>query len=479
MASTIDTLLEALAGAVQQKAKPIVVDSVDIDRSSDRLKITIPEGLSYGDAAQYLIAKQEEMDATTKVSRNFGVLPWSGAYAVNKVTARYSTNKLDDGSYIEVPAAGGTKTIFWGGYRWPGLGKLYMSAEMGALGFEFEVFIRCQRSLEAVAEKVLNEIAEEVEKGELYRGAVLHLNPERDVHGNLQPMTITTPPKVMPVPKSTASDMVLNSDLEAALRAQVFLPIEQPELLRKRGISVSRGALFAGRPGTGKTMASAVATKLASDRGWATFYVSDASALEVSLRVAQQFQPALVICEDVDRELGGQRTTTVDRILNVLDGLDKDQQVMVLLTTNDDRNLPSPLLRAGRMHSVIAFEEPDADAAERLLRKHLPNPPKTMKAASEICAGLIPASIEEVAKRAQLHALSSGRTDPNEEDLKNASLSVRKQEDRLKEAERRETAEKLPEMILRHQDHKPNGAVTAVDPKKVPAVHAAYEAANA
>jgi SpoVK/Ycf46/Vps4 family AAA+-type ATPase len=190
-------------------------------------------------------------------------------------------------------------------------------------------------------------------------------------------------------------------------------------------------------------MTSRTVARLALDRGWSVFYLPDARGLETTLRLAQANGPAVLIAEDIDRYLGGERDARVDRILNALDGLDRSAQVVFVATSNAPDTLPAALLRPGRLDSCLIFGAPDAEAAATLIRRALgERAPADMSGVGEAAEGLLPASLREIASRSVLHAVARGSEDGkvSADDLIGCARSVRIQQLALEASEHRRPA---------------------------------------
>jgi len=409
-------------------------------------QIAVPTGMSYKTAADHLKKKHKEEQQQVQVDRTFDVLPWAGAFAVQNVLTAGDVSKggyfevntpfgtiSADSEDIQVPSSRGTVSVFWGNWEIPGLGelKLWQRRKPGSYVACFGVTIECKQKRKHDAETLMNVIAEEVEKCELYKGSCVELKPDDD--GDL---IIGQPPNVYPMPTSTPDDLILSQGLSRQVVAELFTPITHRDRLKELDAGGSRGVLLAGRPGTGKTLSARIATRLALDNEWSAFYLPDARAIEAALAIASAHSPAILICEDLDRQLGGDRTSAIDRVLNALDGLDKSKEVIFVATTNDDSDLPAPLLRPGRLHSLINFEVPDVEAAGRLLGTFLgKRTPDNLDEAAQACEGLLPASIEEVARRSVLHSVAHGNGTVASDDLKNAAIGVQAHQRRLEVAE--------------------------------------------
>lgn len=410
-----------------------------VEHSSETPRILVPENLSFGEAATYCTKKAQEEEAIAPVVRAFRCLPWAGAYATERVLDSEFSAVGVKTTEILVPAAGGRqRKIRWGTWEVAGLGTVEQGVNFGTDSIEYIVVVKCKRKDAPRAEALHDRIEAEIEKRELYSGCAVMLEPNNE--GKLY---LERPPKVVDLEKINPSDVVLEDSLSASVRAELFMPITHSERVARAGVPIRRGVLLAGRPGTGKTMSARVAARLAIDKGWTAFYLPDARAVEGALRIAAAHQPAVLICEDLDRQLGGERNAETDRILNALDGLDRSAKVIFIATTNDPDSLPAPLLRPGRMDTLLFFGLPDAQAALRLLNKYLGDrrllDPADGERAATACAGLLPASIREVASRSILHAMNRNATDSftiNADDVVEAAISVHQQQRKLEDAEK-------------------------------------------
>src|SRR6202000_3403134 len=89
------------------------------------------------------------------------------------------------------------------------------------------------------------------------------------------------------------------------------------------------------------------------------------------VRFAHNYQPAIVFCEDIDRETDGSRDEELDAILNTIDGVDsKNTEIMLVLTTNEVQNIHPAMLRPGRLDALLTLDYPDSEAVGRLIRHY-------------------------------------------------------------------------------------------------------------
>lgn len=234
-------------------------------------------------------------------------------------------------------------------------------------------------------------------------------------------------PEEMPTPvfidTTNTIDPIFNHDVEVQIGASVYAPITRTAEMRAMGIPLKRGVCLYGPFGTGKTQTSRRVAQLASQNGWTFIKVDKPSEFADILKLARNFQPCVVFCEDIDRVTAGRRTVELDQILNNIDGIDsKNLEIIVVVTTNEFDDINRAMLRAGRLDASIKVPYPDADASERLLRFYagdLLSRTEDITAACQQMAGKIPAAaVEEVIKRSKLYMLNQRRVnndpvDPN------------------------------------------------------------------
>ncbi len=150
-------------------------------------------------------------------------------------------------------------------------------------------------------------------------------------------------------------------------------------ICRRLHVTPSRGALFVGAPGTGKTQAVRhLLTRHSEFRAYLlTVPNSFADAAPKSRfellveTLLEQGDPSIVIIEDIDR-LFETKSLTPQFFLNVLDGVFQPiQPVLWIATSNDPRGLEANLLdRPGRFDRVFTFPMPGPDERLALLRRY-------------------------------------------------------------------------------------------------------------
>lgn len=209
----------------------------------------------------------------------------------------------------------------------------------------------------------------------------------------------------------TMGDLSLTPDL-LELIDEVEFWFKSQDWYEERGIPWRRGYGFKGAPGTGKTtMARALAEKLNMP-----LYIFDLASMDNSSfvenwgRVAQK---SIVLFEDIDGVFHGRNNVyenglTFDCLLNCIDGADKKQGILLIITTNcedqidpalwapgatelDEDGIPS---RPGRIDRAIEFKGMD-DAGRMKLAMRILRDEKLARKVVEKAGNDTPAQLQE------------------------------------------------------------------------------------
>lgn len=177
-------------------------------------------------------------------------------------------------------------------------------------------------------------------------------------------------------------DIYLPEELKEGIMQDVDAFFERGVAIYQRlKINPFRKLLFAGLPGTGKTMMCSALAKWAIQKGYFVAYVSGANQhgaqfwkIHRALRMASSAETrSIVIVEELDAYLDEESKA---ELLNVLDGSETPHNpygTMLIATTNhpeviDDRVMKRP----GRLDRVFIIPElQDENVAEHMLRMYL------------------------------------------------------------------------------------------------------------
>lgn len=374
--SLIQTLAAALANGPQRT--PVVAE---VKRAEGA--ITVPPEISYVDAAHMLMAKAEAEEEQVDVRYTFPeAFPWEGALAFQTVLDRkyggFGANAVSHkvnsffGSFIQRPdsiqvnvGVGQVKSVAWGKFELPGGGHVNTGAMVdpqrinskGRGPMMFLLHGTVQRKWQPEMDAIVALVRDELKQNSIYRGKAFRVEftaPDGE-QKNVQPEFVDL------TPYSDETKGIYSRETEEEIEQYVYGPVGNPN-------APKTGVLLSGPPGVGKTLAMSIAAYKATQAGKTVAYVNSRD-FEIGLRFAGSRAPSLLIVEDIDRVLEGERDDAIDAIYNALDGPDtKHVNVSVLLTTNDLSVIPDPFLRPGRVNVTLQIEAPDADAARRLLR---------------------------------------------------------------------------------------------------------------
>jgi len=230
------------------------------------------------------------------------------------------------------------------------------------------------------------------------------------------------------------------------LREVVELPLINPELFRRVGITPPKGCLLYGAPGTGKTLlARAVASqldcnflKVVSSAIVDKYIGESARMIREMFNYARDHQPCIIFMDEIDA-IGGRRFsegTSADReiqrtlmeLLNQMDGFDALGKVKIIMATNRPDTLDPALLRPGRLDRKIEITLPNEQARLDILKIHAGPITKhgevDYEAVVKLSDGFSGADLRNVCTEAGLFAIRDEREYVVEEDFMKAVRKV-------------------------------------------------------
>ena len=198
---------------------------------------------------------------------------------------------------------------------------------------------------------------------------------------------------IVEVPNVSWDDVGGLEDVKKSLQEMILYPLDHPDKYLKFGMNPSRGVLFYGPPGCGKTLlAKAIATECSSNfisvKGpelltmW--FGESEANVREVFDK-ARQSAPCVLFFDELD-SIGISRGSgtggggeAADRVINQLltemDGIGVKKNVFIVGATNRPDILDEALLRPGRLDQLIYIPLPDQASRLSILKAILRKTP--------------------------------------------------------------------------------------------------------
>lgn len=431
--------------------------ATDLERSGS--KLVLPEKMTIDAGIEMLQRIKKYEDETTEIVKKFNGFPWDAAISFSRAMEKqfgWVSAEATPGFFgpqppelISVPTSLSTSVMVpLGRFSLPGIfGHIQTVVTGDRKGSFFYVAATVRRKHEEAINKLFALTDELLATESIYRGKAFKLRLKTD-NGEMDHSAM---PKFLSLGKVRPSELVFSRDVEEMIATNLYTLIEHRELCQKFKVPGKRGILLSGKYGTGKTLLAYVAAKKCTENGWTFLYCERADELADMVKLAHQYQPAVVFCEDIDRTVTGERSVEMDDILNIIDGIEsKGTELMVILTTNHVENLNRALLRPGRLDAVINVLPPDAEAVGRLIRVygrgHIPEN-ADLSEVGRLLEGTIPAVIRECTERAKLSQIKlsagseyEGQLVITEAALVDAAKSLRNQLDLLAERPTEKTA---------------------------------------
>ncbi|WP_459194007.1 AAA family ATPase [Halosimplex sp. J119] len=228
------------------------------------------------------------------------------------------------------------------------------------------------------------------------------------------------------------------------VREMIELPLSEPELFTRLGISPPRGVLLHGPPGTGKTLiARAVANEvdayfdvISGPEVVSKYKGESEERLREAFARAEENAPAIVFIDEIDA-IAGERDDDSDmenrvvaQLLTLLDGLEERGQVIVIGATNRVDSIDPALRRGGRFDREIEIGVPDETGRREILDVHTRGMPLGDDVELDRVAGrthgFVGADLHTLTTEAAMHALRRTRDEPQvtREDFEAAMRAV-------------------------------------------------------
>mmetsp|Transcript_22297 Transcript_22297/g.46874 ORF Transcript_22297/g.46874 Transcript_22297/m.46874 type:complete len:909 (+) Transcript_22297:297-3023(+) len=215
------------------------------------------------------------------------------------------------------------------------------------------------------------------------------------------------------------------------LQEMVRYPIEHRGLFEKFGMEASRGVLFYGPPGCGKTlMAKAIANECGANfisvkgpellNAW--FGGSEANVRDLFDK-ARSASPCILFFDEMDsiaraRGSGGGSSETSDRVINQIlseiDGIGSGKTLFIIGATNRPDILDPGIMRPGRLDQLIYIPLPDYESRISIFKANLRKSPIaediTYEKLAQVTEGFSGADITEICQRAAKNAIRESIT---------------------------------------------------------------------
>ncbi|WP_135661759.1 AAA family ATPase [Halorhabdus rudnickae] len=228
------------------------------------------------------------------------------------------------------------------------------------------------------------------------------------------------------------------------VREMIELPLSDPDVFDRLGITPPKGVLLYGPPGTGKTLiAKAVANEvdayfesISGPEIVSKYKGESEQQLRAAFERAEESAPSILFIDEIDSIAGARdddadmENRVVAQLLTLMDGLAERGQVAVIGATNRVDSVDPALRRGGRFDREIEIGVPDRDGRREILEVHTRGMPLSEGVDLDRLAGqmhgFVGADIATAATESAMAALRRERDRPTvtREDFKRALSGV-------------------------------------------------------
>jgi transitional endoplasmic reticulum ATPase len=285
-----------------------------------------------------------------------------------------------------------------------------------------------EAALQCIREKMdIIDIEDDTIDAEVLDAMAVTQDHFRFAQGSTNPSSLRE--TVVEIPDVTWEDIGGLEDVKKNLQEMILYPIDHPEKFHKFGMSPSKGVLFYGPPGCGKTLlAKAVANECSSNfisiKGpelltmW--FGESEANVRDIFDK-ARTAAPCVLFFDELDSvgiargggggggDAGGASDRVLNQLLTEMDGVGSKKNLFFIGATNRPDILDEALIRPGRLDQLIYIPLPDQPSRKNIVKAVLRKSPVagnvTYEFIAELTDGFTGADITEICQRATKAAI--------------------------------------------------------------------------
>lgn len=145
---------------------------------------------------------------------------------------------------------------------------------------------------------------------------------------------------------------------------------------REFGLPSRQAFLLYGPPGTGKSLTCRYVMGQLKDATCMIVKGNELHNIAQICEIARLLQPSLLILEDVDLAFAGREVnfygTALGEFMDLLDGMNNDDELMFLMTTNEIQRVESAIKdRPGRVNQCLKLDYPDENGRIGFLKFYL------------------------------------------------------------------------------------------------------------
>ena len=400
-------------------------------------KVAEEDGIGNIEAIMWFRKKEEQEQTEIVLDEKIEGFYLDALQVFARVLAkRYGFTDLTDGRQISLKTGtepGEEIMVPWGKFSVPKINDAVFEPYVDLCRGQPVLKVRAtvKRKYEDAVHEVFNYTRSKLSEWSIYRGKAVKVDFSeiKDLEQLKKAPIEDFAPGFFAVTENGLDQLMFSESVREQVEDNLFFPIRHTKRVRKSDPdALNRGVLLAGPPGTGKSLTATHTAALAVENGW-TFVLCSAKHLKQAYDFADRYQPAVVFCEDIDQVLGNVdprtgeevRNEEVDSYLNAMDSINtKDREIITVCTTNHIERMGKTVLRHGRFHIAVPVLPPDAECIERLVRWYATERTGEWEIhrlpadedISNLCHMLaelkaVPATIQEVVKRAKLKALAS------------------------------------------------------------------------
>ena len=220
------------------------------------------------------------------------------------------------------------------------------------------------------------------------------------------------------------NELILDKYTEKELKTNLTNLLDNVDIYKKNNLPLKRGLIISGPPGTGKSLLGKI---LCHNVDWTFMWITpkhfhNSSAVSNVMKTARMLSPTIIFLEDLDL-YGKHRdqnsfTSLLGELMNQLDGIEDNNYVVSIATTNNYESLEKALLdRPGRFDKMITFNTPTHKSREHMFKSFLGKlrleKDVDMEELVDRTDRFTGAHIKEVVNQAVLQAIDDGSYDKN------------------------------------------------------------------
>ena len=294
----------------------------------------------------------------------------------------------------------------------------YVGADLAALCTE--------AALQCIREKMdIIDLEDDTIDAEVLNSMAVSMDNFKTALGSANPSALRE--TVVEVPNVSWDDVGGLEKVKFELQETVQYPVEHPEKFEKYGMSPSKGVLFYGPPGCGKTLlAKAIANECQANfisiKGpelltmW--FGESEANVRDIFDK-ARQSAPCVLFFDELDSiavqrgnsagDAGGAGDRVLNQLLTEMDGMSSKKTVFIIGATNRPDIIDPALMRPGRLDQLVYIPLPDEASRKQIFKAALRKSPVALDVdldhLAQVTKGFSGADITEICQRACKYAI--------------------------------------------------------------------------